>query len=88
MTEPLDELLAARKSTHGHFSDHARIVQGLKAVIRRETRYAGLTATQRESIDMILHKIGRVIAGDASFPDHWDDIAGYAKIANYVEPTA
>ena len=44
-----------------------------------------LSDTQKESLEMIVHKIGRILAGDPSFQDHWDDIAGYAKIANGVD---
>ena len=30
---------------------------------------------------MILHKIGRIVAGDEREVDHWQDIAGYATLA-------
>ena len=82
------ELLAERGKTHGDFNDHARATQKLKSVLsdelalRSERGQLGLSPTQYESLEMILHKIGRIIAGDADFQDHWDDIAGYAKIAN------
>ena len=29
---------------------------------------------------MIAHKIGRILAGNPDFKDHWDDIAGYAVL--------
>lgn len=88
MDRPLDgmtatqALISDRQRTHGHFTDHARIAQNLKAAVCTEDMYKKLSATQAESIEMILHKIGRIVAGDPSFADHWDDIAGYAKIAN------
>jgi hypothetical protein len=91
MNQTTSELLAERHKTHGSFNDHARITIKLKAVYREELRkridrnQPMLNDTQLESMDMILHKIGRIIAGDASFQDHWDDIAGYAKIANGVD---
>lgn len=37
-----------------------------------------LAACHQESIDMILTKISRIVSGNPSEPDHWDDIAGYA----------
>ena len=49
-------------------------------VERDTTPDVGLSDTQRESLAMIVHKIGRIIAGDPSFADHWDDIAGYPKL--------
>jgi hypothetical protein len=42
----------------------------------------------QESLDMIAHQIGRIIAGDPGFADHWADIAGYAQlVANRLEVT-
>ena len=35
---------------------------------------------QREGLEMIAHKVGRILAGNPSFPDHWFDIEGYARI--------
>ena len=31
---------------------------------------------------MILHKIGRIINGDADYADSWHDIAGYASLVD------
>lgn len=81
-------LVAERGKTHGDWADNAGVAQELKGVIqraawaRRERGQPDLTEKQKESLEMICHKIGRIMAGDASFPDHWDDIGGYAKIAN------
>jgi hypothetical protein len=72
------QLLLERGKTHGKFEDHAFITQRLKDVL-----YAGkakLNDCQKESLDMIVHKIGRITSGDPDFRDHWDDIAGYAKL--------
>jgi hypothetical protein len=84
----VETLTQERGKTHGAFTDHARITQRLKFIIREEELrrkdrgQAPLTMQQRESLEMILHKIGRIVAGDAGFADHWNDIAGYAHIAN------
>ena len=40
--------------------------------------WMNLDTHQQESLEMILHKIARVIAGDANYDDHWRDISGYA----------
>lgn len=88
MTDSITALVIERGKTHGKFSDHAEATQILKRkyqllLSKRHARgQPDLTDTQKESVEMILHKIGRILAGDANFPDHWDDIAGYAKIAN------
>lgn len=83
-----DELVNDRRKTHGSFTDHARATQRLKEVImselleRHKRGQEPLSFTQSEAIEMIVHKLGRIVAGDAGFADHWNDIAGYAKIAN------
>jgi hypothetical protein len=82
----LEATLQQRGQTHGDYTDHARISQELKATVaheldlRKSRGQPPLEATARESIDMILHKIARVIAGEWDEPDHWQDIAGYATI--------
>ena len=87
--DELSAMLKERKGTHGHFIDHARITQALKQIIHEELNRCGIhkfSPCHVESLEMIVHKIGRIIAGDPTFADHWDDIAGYAKIANYRVP--
>lgn len=80
MSDPTNALITERSKTHGDFTDHARITQNLKGMMTAEDRYLFLNACQRESLEMIVHKIGRIIAGDPDFRDHWDDIAGYARL--------
>lgn len=81
-------LTGQRQSSHGNFRDNARVSQHLKKVFRAENLHRKargqqeLTDTQMDALDMIAAKIGRIFAGDAGFHDHWDDIAGYAHIAN------
>lgn len=74
--------LTEKKRTHGDFTDHARITQSLKNVMRVEHGFERLSNTQVEALEMIFHKIGRILAGDPNVHDHWDDIAGYAKITS------
>lgn len=78
--EAIDALLTERGKTHGDYTRHAEITQEIKDVMHR-TIGAKHTIVHRESLEMIAHKIGRILAGDPDFRDHWDDIAGYAKLA-------
>jgi len=79
-------LLTERGSTHGRFIDHARATQRIKLVIRDELRRRNqrgqdkLTDMHIEALEMIAHKIGRILAGDPDFADHWIDISGYAEL--------
>lgn len=43
---------------------------------------------QREAIEMICHKLARIVNGDPYYADSWTDIAGYAKlVADRLERT-
>lgn len=83
-----EELLKERGATHGDFGDHARVTQSLKNVMRVAHGYERLNNMQVESIEMIFHKIGRILSGDPNHHDHWDDIAGYAKLVSQRIPNA
>ena len=74
--------LAERGNRYGPFEGHAEITQTLKAVIsnRLAALDKGLMPDQAEALDMICHKIGRIINGDPDYADSWIDIAGYAKL--------
>lgn len=73
-------LLTERGKTHGDYTVHASITQFLKSVMHDTEGWARLSLTQKETLEMIAHKIGRVLAGDPNFRDHWMDISGYAKL--------
>ena len=76
----LDELLDDRGKTHGRWRDNARIAQSMKELWRREDGWKRLSEGQRECLEMIAHKIARVLAGDPNHIDHWADIGGYAEL--------
>lgn len=74
----VDDTLSARGSTHGDFRTNAQISQRFKDIVGP---YRGkLNDQQSEALDMIFHKIARILAGDPNFKDHWHDIQGYAKL--------
>lgn len=75
-----ENLLNERDSTHGSFIVNSRVGQSIKEVLRNEPAWESLPLLHRESLDFIASKIGRIMAGQYDFNDHWDDIAGYAKL--------
>ena len=77
----MQELLTERKKTHGEYLDHAKMTQALKDVMRGGKSYPLLNDHERETLDMLAHKVGRILAGDPHFEDHWRDIAGYATLS-------
>lgn len=73
-------LLSDRESTHGSFERTARITQALKAAMRISKNHPHLPPIMAEALDMISSKMARVLSGDPTHADHWDDIAGYATL--------
>jgi len=76
----IDETLAERETRYGIFLEHARISQTLKADMKMAEGWRGLKSDQKEALDMIQHKIARILNGDPNYSDSWHDIAGYAKL--------
>lgn len=81
---PLDvgAVLTERGSRYGRFIDHAAITQRIKDAVFAHAAAHGrtLAADQREALEMIAHKIGRIVNGDPDYADSWVDIAGYAQL--------
>jgi hypothetical protein len=82
MSKPAVILIDERHKTHGDWKSTSYIAQCLKRIVHQElnTRTSELDEGQLEALDMILTKIARIVCGDASHADHWDDIAGYAML--------
>lgn len=76
----IKSILADRAKTHGDYAQHAGTTQCLKSVMRNTRNWGDLTPSQTECLEMIAHKIGRILSGDPNHTDHWDDISGYATL--------
>jgi hypothetical protein len=75
------DILDERQKTHGEFGDNARVSQALKRAFRAELGWDLLTDTERESMDMIALKFSRVLSGKPLQLQHWEDVVGYARLA-------
>ena len=78
----VDTVLDSRAKDYGKFIEGAEIMQMLKRLVHNyiEDRGTQLAFDQREALDMIIHKMGRIINGNPDKVDHWVDIAGYATL--------
>jgi hypothetical protein len=75
-------LISTREQTHGPFDQQSEISQALKNVYYKYHTNFGKDTDPivDEAIEMILHKISRIAAGNYYVKEHWDDIAGYAQL--------
>lgn len=62
----LDKTLTERGKTHGDFEMQGAVSQRLKGIMRRAPNYQGLSAPQVEALEMILHKVSRILCGEMS----------------------
>lgn len=75
-----EALIAERGNRYGKFKDGAEIMRDLKHVMHEVDGWNNLSPSQKEALDMIQHKIGRILNGDPNYDDNWKDIAGYSKL--------
>lgn len=79
-TTDTNAILAERGARYGRFKDHAAIAQDLKAVMAATEGWSRLSCSQAEALDLIAHKIARILNGDPNYIDSWVDVAGYSQL--------
>lgn len=72
--------LSERGKRYGSFAGHANIAQSIKRVMARTPNWGILSDHQKEALDMVAHKIGRILNGDPNYSDSWHDMAGYSTL--------
>lgn len=80
MTEEIQKTLDDRALDYGLFCENAAFAQRIKAVMESSPRWEDMEPYQREALDFIASKIGRLLSGDHRKPDTWHDIAGYVML--------
>lgn len=87
--QSIEEVLKERGSRYGSFSGHASITQLLKDCMKGKINCHGaafgsnwdkLSDSQKEALEMVAHKIGRILNGDPNYLDSWIDIIGYTQL--------
>lgn len=71
-----------RDQQHGGMEAVGAVAQLIKDAMRDGRNWERLSCGHREALDMLAHKIGRVLSGaDPHDRQHWEDVAGYAQAA-------
>ena len=78
--ETIEQTLSERGSRYGTFVGHAAITQRIKRAMSASPNWEKLSDSQRECLEMVAHKIGRILNGDPNYHDSWHDIVGYTKL--------
>ena len=89
--QDVNSILDVRANNYGKFKDGAELMQSLKRSMAAHAAKHDKTFAddQWEALEMIIHKMGRIVNGNPDVTDHWVDIAGYATlIADRLEGRA
>jgi hypothetical protein len=78
----IGNLLGERQKSHGTYSEVSSICQAIKRTMRQSTGWDHLANEQAEALEMIAMKVARILSGNSSFADHWEDIEGYARLVS------
>ena len=82
----INKLLDERGKTHGDIVVQSYFSQEMKNVLHVSPHWRNMSTVKRECLEMIVHKISRVLAGNPNEPDHFRDIIGYSQlILNEIE---
>lgn len=76
----IQQILAERGSRYGRFDAHALVTQRLKQALSSGANWDFLEPDAKEALEMIVHKIGRILNGDPDYDDSWQDISGYSQL--------
>lgn len=80
-TSNVDATLTERGTRYGEFIDHSRYAQDLKRAMQRvPANWHKLSDDKKEALEMVVHKIGRILNGDPEYIDSWHDIIGYVRL--------
>ena len=75
----MNELLASRKSLYGPFRGQAEVAQNIKDAMKISTNWDSLEPYQKEGLEMVAHKIARMLNGSSLYEDNLVDIIGYTQ---------
>lgn len=79
LEEEVTNVVIARDSSYGGFSGIAETCQAMKDLARKCPSWQSLNSSEKEGIDMILHKITRILYSPKKIRDSWVDIGGYVR---------
>lgn len=76
----IEKTLAERGTRYGAFPEHARITQNIKRAMVDSPNWLTLSDDKKECLEMVAHKLGRILNGDPEYHDSWHDVNGYVKL--------
>lgn len=79
-TKKLDKILKDRGEQYGDFRYQFAFSQEIKDLMKEQPNWEELTPAQKEVLEMVSHKLSRILYGNPNNEDSWRDIAGYVTL--------
>lgn len=76
----ISEILIERKKQHGDFTIHSDISQAIKKIAYNSSGFKKFSNIEKEAMEMIIHKMSRLLCGANDKEDSWRDISGYSEL--------
>jgi hypothetical protein len=76
----IEDTLAQRGSAYGDWREQGRVAQNLKRAMHDSPNWLKIPSYMREGLDMVQHKISRVLNGNPFYDDNFHDMIGYTKL--------
>ena len=84
VSQNINDTLDCRARTYGNYEDHARITQNIKAAMADSRNWDDLSAHLKETLEMLAHKVGRILNGEQNYIDSVRDCVGYLKLSQII----
>ena len=81
----INAMLAGREEQYGSFADFSAVNRRIVAAMKLGNSWGHLTDAQQVALEMIAHKVSRILNGDPGYVDNWVDIAGYAQLVVNIQ---
>ena len=78
--DSIEATLIERGSRYGDFKGHAKVTRAIKRAMIDSENWGSLPDEMQEALDMVAHKIGRILNGDPEYKDSWTDVIGYTAL--------
>ena len=75
-----DITLKERDPKYGTFRVNSRVAHSIKSAFRAAPNWDRLPTDMAESLDMVAHKLSRLLCGDFNHLDSWHDAIGYLRL--------
>lgn len=76
----IEETLEEREENYGSFKSFAETSHAIKTAMRGSNGWYDLSNDKREALEMVAHKIARILNGNSNYRDSWHDCIGYLRL--------